>query len=205
MTTTNQPIYPNYHPNSLVPAEDTIMVQNFPSSFLTEITVNIVNTNSQRRPSKIGFKAEVCVENNCCQTAVLFKRGGFFKFSGVFQNLGECSQIMKDENKEVRVRAIRTSRGRTSLQVLSITARFYDGSLLIAEDVREDWWGRSQQYYLSWGRSRGTRLTDVGVGTNLPNPHCPEILTPNANVCPKANIRVHDRLQDERKFCYYQE
>jgi len=48
------------------------------------------------------------------------------------------------------------------------------------------------------------RPSNINLSNNLPEPHCPEALTPKANSCPKENVRVHERLNDERKFCYYQ-
>ena len=132
-------------------------------------------------------------------TGVLFKRAGLFKFSQVFQNLGECTHFIRDAQKDVQVRAVKTDRERTTLQVLSITAQFDDGSLFTAEDVRRTWLGRQQHYYLSWNRLRGTQETSVEVSNNLPEPHCPDIQTLTVNVCPKANIRVHERLSEKEK------
>eukprot|EP00092_Neocalanus_flemingeri_P108637 GFUD01139520.1.p1 GENE.GFUD01139520.1~~GFUD01139520.1.p1 ORF type:complete len:278 (-),score=51.02 GFUD01139520.1:137-850(-) len=170
---------------------------------LKEITVRIVNPGNNWTP-KIRFTAEVCTGSNgsnCCETAVMFKRAGLYKFSEVFQDLGGCRNFSKSPDEEVSIRAIKTETDtpiRTPLKVSKLTAHFGIDCLFIAEK-EQSWYTTAN--YLSWGESINAtpRLAEVYV--TLPASACPDS---NENACPMENIRVHRELEYARKVCFYQ-
>ena len=186
-------------PNSIVPYE--------PDALLTVVKMEIRNTvrSSWNRPSKIKFFAEICVGSSCCETGVMSQRAGIFTFSEDFQNLGTCAQFVRHPNQAVRVMAkkVGTETSQSPLRVLTITAQFDDDSLVRAEIVRHGWF-ETTRLPLPWGATRNMVESEVEESNNLPQAHCPEEISPATNSCPKENVRVHEKIRDARKFCYYQ-
>jgi len=172
------------------------------TSVLASVKMEITNPNSYSYPPIFSFFAEVCVESRCCTTGVLRKRSGVFTFSENFRNLGNCGQLRREQNEGVTIKA-RTME-QTDLQIMKMEVQFDDGTLMVAENPRSYWrWRRTP---LAWGVAKDMTESSQRVGRRiaLPESQCPEDVSPSSNACPKANVRVHARLPDAPKFCYYQ-
>jgi len=172
------------------------------TSVLTSVKMEITNPNIYSFPPLFSFFAEVCVESRCCTTGVLRKRSGVFTFSENFRNLGNCGQLRREQNEGVTIKA-RTME-QTDLQIMKMEVQFDDGTLMVAENPRSYWrWRRTP---LAWGVAKDMTESSQRVGRRiaLPESQCPEDVSPSSNACPKANVRVHARLPDAPKFCYYQ-
>ena len=180
-------------------SSDTNQVsENEPTFVLTSVAMNIINP-TQAHPQKISFYARVCVESRCCETGTLRKRSGIFTFSEDFQNLGNCQYLRRNKHETVTVTPQKVEQ--TDLQIMTIKVEF-ENFLFIAENSVSSFWGRIPAP-LQWGVLRDMAESNESVGNRnpLPDVQCPMSST---NACPRNNVRVHARLPDAPKSCYYQ-
>jgi hypothetical protein len=177
---------------------------------LSKIKVGL-RRNVEGRIRQYGVQVEVCNGENCCRTDTVFGRGGILTFVSAFNNLGNCGQLRRSQDLSVTV--LKSGREYYLLDPLFVTIIFDDGSIFKKQDVIRcgRWsslWCEPTFIPLHWGRTyrdmqqTGSRVIPTQA---VPAAQCPEVVNPNANACPRANVRVHrQKQQQERKSCYYQ-
>ena len=178
--------------------------------FLSTIKVSLTpNMNEPIR--QYGVQVQVCNGENCCRTDPVFSRGGILTFTSAFNNFANCGQVRR--RRDLSVMVVKSSQEYYPLHLNSVTITFGDGSAFRKQadwtSCRwTDWNCQPQIIPLQWGVTYGYmhQIRSQAIPTQAPPaPQCPEVINPNANACPRANVRVHQmKRRQERRSCYYQ-
>jgi len=214
------PIPVDTHDNSTDPPSDNTTIEEDMSPsipqqfapFLSRIEISLRNpTNMPIR--KIGFHVQVCNYRNCCNSKTMKSRGGIITFASVFDNLGNCGHLQKDQ--AISVQVLKTTRERSPLDLMRLAVVFDDGSVFKKQKIVSCWmWENCGRYGqravpLRWGSEYSNLRQNRHQGARrelaVPDVQCPEVTNPTLNACPRINVRVHrQKEQMEMKSCYYQ-
>merc|ERR1712037_960255 len=177
---------------------------------LSKIKVSL-RRNVEEPIRRYGVQVKVCNGESCCRTNTTRSREGIITFVSAFNNLGDCGQLRISQDLSVTV--LKSSREYYLLDPLIVTVTFGDGSIFKKQDaipcgLWSSWYCRTTFRPLQWGftyRDMQQTRSRVIPTQAVPAVQCPEVVNPNANACPRANVRVHgQKQQQERKSCYYQ-
>jgi len=190
---------------NLLPTAPADIGQGYLSMIKVSLTPNVDEPIRQ-----YGVQVQVCNGVNCCRTDAAFSRGGILTFASAFDNFRNCGQLRR--RRDLSVAVVKSSQEYYLVDPLSVTITFGDGSAFRKQNVIScglwsSWSCRPGFRRLQWGvlytDMQQTRSQTIPTQA-VPAPRCPEVTNPNANACPRANVRVHEVLQQEWRSCYYQ-